>query len=311
MYLFWWLGWCDMRERYWWLCWPMQKWCNLHRFGKRLSLCLRKRLHRFVQYEKYTFPPPPSATFGFLFFLIHAISLYLPVLGCLCFCCSRDCSLLFSTFFLGLVISFEHLVFFIFSTNVFWVFFFSSSLVGSFLFLFAVCFIILTLSFYSFQSETLIFSWPFHVFAICIFVFCIFRSFRFCDSIRVSVCPLFILCFTVACPTLIISIDISSVLNIRLPASIRLVCSNAWAWTRAKFIILTYIYNAYKRCTYFIYVFCLASHLLPTAYLLIWINDFSYLLIRFTAVFLHSFSSFTSLFLLLFYSLFRSLFLSL
>lgn len=38
----------DMRKRYWWLCWSMQKRCTMHRFGKRLSLCLRQRFHRYV-----------------------------------------------------------------------------------------------------------------------------------------------------------------------------------------------------------------------------------------------------------------------
>lgn len=42
----------DMRKRYWWLCWSMQKRCNMHRFGKRLSLCLRQRFHGYVAHSQ-------------------------------------------------------------------------------------------------------------------------------------------------------------------------------------------------------------------------------------------------------------------
>lgn len=54
------MEWLDMRKRYWWLCWSMRKRGNMHRFGKRLSLCLCQRFYRYVFHSS-----------------IHSLSLYL------------------------------------------------------------------------------------------------------------------------------------------------------------------------------------------------------------------------------------------
>lgn len=55
VYLFGRMEWFDMRKKYWWLCWSMQKRCNMHRFGKRLSLCLRQRFHGYVTDNSLSF----------------------------------------------------------------------------------------------------------------------------------------------------------------------------------------------------------------------------------------------------------------
>lgn len=75
VYLLGWMEWLDMCKRYWWLCWSMRKRCNMHRFGKRLSLCLCQRFHRFVFFS-FTFTCYPLGCVFFFLFL-SCLKLYL------------------------------------------------------------------------------------------------------------------------------------------------------------------------------------------------------------------------------------------